>query len=198
MKKEIKKAFSLIEMVIVLAIIGMLLVVGLPAIRNYQQRYITKNTADQIVLLLRQLQSLSLSPSTQVERGKILGYVMNYNSSEKSITISPVVQGDLGNIYVDTALSRYNLPSNVSLSQRSASNCSASLTQIFPLFFSTPIDDPNFPYKRRILFNYNQVNNQINGNCNDGSFSRYIALNDSFGQCFIIEINCQTGKIELK
>jgi len=198
MKKEIQKAFTLLEMLIVLAIISLLLAVTLPSIRNYQQRYIVKDAADQIVLLLRQAQSLALSPLSPGESRKILGYVMNYNSSEKSITISPVVQGELGNIYVDTALSRYNLPSNVSLSQRSASNCSASLTQIFPLFFSTPIDDPNFPYKRRVLFNYNQVNNQVNGNCNDSSFLRYIVLSDNFNQCFAIEINCQTGKIELK
>lgn len=193
MKKQIQKAFSLFEMMVVLGIMGVLLTISVFYIRNYQQRYLAKNAADQIVVILRKAQSLALSPVKENDENKILGYQVTFNSTQNKITLYEIKEGNSS-----SEIQSYFLPKGVKLQEEisgclssdSSDSSGSSGVSIFPLFFSTPQYDPSVPYQRKTLFG-------AQGSCSS-PFSRYIILKDSLNQCFSIEINCQTGKIELK
>lgn len=193
--KKSNQGISLVELLVVIGIIGILLAVGIPALRNYQRRYYLKDAADKTILALRRTQSLALSPQ-KIEEEKILGYWVKGGASPEKLTVYPVTtNGEKSKVF------DYKLPDGVQVESVSVSNptcnSSSASTSIFPIFFSTPIEQPEVPYKRNILFtaSFLSLSGSVSGSC--PLESRYIRLK-YLGQCYLIEINCSTGKIELK
>ena len=105
-----KKAFTLIEALVVVGILIILLIMSIPAYRSYSKRNELRNAAEKIRQAIIEAQNMALAPKDSGEQ-------LQYGSKSKNIINSNqysnqfIVYKKIGS--VETELKTYSLPSNV-------------------------------------------------------------------------------------
>lgn len=110
-----KKAFTLIEVLVVVGILTILLIMSIPTYRSYNKRNELRNTAEKVRQAIIEAQNMALAP-------KDSGQQLQYGSRKIINSNQFIVYKKIGS--VETRLKTYSLPSNVEWANSSNWNVS--------------------------------------------------------------------------
>ncbi|MCL5795074.1 MAG: prepilin-type N-terminal cleavage/methylation domain-containing protein [Patescibacteria group bacterium] len=82
-----QKAFTLNELLITIAIIGLLLIVGIPAFQRFSKSQVLQNSGKDIQNAILEAQSLSLAPRSASGGNDLQGYMIVISQNERSYNI---------------------------------------------------------------------------------------------------------------
>lgn len=117
MRKICRKSngFTLVEILVTIAIVGLMLIVSVPAFRNYKDKNDLSRGADLMQAAIYETKNLALSPQTD-KKDSTGYYVIRFNSiygnDEVAIYEAPSVDSGLNDM---TLVKKFDLPQGLSL-----------------------------------------------------------------------------------
>lgn len=193
--------FTLVELLVTLSIIGLLLVVGIPAFKKFSQNQVLLASAKEAKNAILETQALSLAP--KISAGSVSGSLKSYRIVFDSLAGDNQSFG-IYEIYVDKigAETNRSLIKNFQLSQ------SIKLVNIqsFIMSGTPPQEVYQADYNKKVGIDFNIAQKGLIGFINEDAMSSindidFIKLNfrdESLNRSYWVKIWSETGLVEIQ